>query len=184
MLSGGGRTMVNLAQHAADGQLPAIIVLAIASSQCAGVDRARGLGIPCVVMPGVIPASELRAVLDAHRAEAVALAGYLKFLNVPAGFEGRVVNIHPSLLPRHGGKGMYGHHVHESVLKSGDRVSGCTVHLVDGEFDHGEVLLQRTCPVLAGDSAESLASRVFEQECLAYPEAISLLAASWGRSRP
>ena len=86
------------------------------------------------------------------------------------------MNIHPALLPRFGGPGMYGHHVHRAVLRAGETVSGCTVHFVDEEYDHGPIILQRECPVLPDDSPETLAARVFEQECRAYPEAVRLFA--------
>ncbi len=184
LLSGGGRTMVNLAARCADRSLNASIHLAIASADCPGVARAAELGIPCSIIPGVVPAAHLEATLRDAGIQAVALAGYLKYLNVPSSYEGRILNIHPSLLPKHGGKGMYGHHVHEAVLAARDRISGCTVHLVDAEFDHGSVILQRTCPVLPDDTPTTLAARVFEQECLAYPEAISLMAASWSLPNP
>ena len=87
------------------------------------------------------------------------------------------MNIHPALLPSFGGKGMYGHHVHEAVLAHGCKVSGCTVHFVDNTYDTGPIIVQRTCPVLEGDTPDTLAARVFEQEKLAYPEAIRLFAA-------
>jgi len=86
------------------------------------------------------------------------------------------MNIHPALLPSFGGQGMYGARVHQAVLDHGCKVSGCTVHFVDGAFDSGPIILQRTCPVLEDDDAKSLAHRVFEQEKLAYPEAISMFA--------
>jgi len=86
------------------------------------------------------------------------------------------MNIHPALLPSFGGQGMWGHHVHEAVLRSGCKVSGCTVHFCTDEYDAGPIILQRTCPVQDDDTVESLAARVFEQECLAYPEAIRLFA--------
>jgi phosphoribosylglycinamide formyltransferase-1 len=109
-------------------------------------------------------------------ADLVCLAGYLQKLRIPADFQRKVLNIHPSLLPKFGGKGMYGHFVHEAVLKAGDTESGCTVHYVDDEYDHGEMILQHRVPVLPSDTPEILAKRVFEQECLAYPEAIRMLA--------
>ncbi|MHC5141245.1 MAG: phosphoribosylglycinamide formyltransferase, partial [Planctomycetota bacterium] len=87
-----------------------------------------------------------------------------------------VMNIHPALLPAFGGKGMYGHHVHEAVVKTGCKVSGCTVHFCTNEYDAGPIILQRTCEVKDDDDADTLADRVFEQECLAYPEAIQLFA--------
>lgn len=173
LLSGSGRTLVNLAQAIARGALRARISTVIASKLCVGCERARELGIEPVVMPGVIPADELARA--AAEAELIVLAGYLKLINVPPVFRGRIVNIHPALLPSFGGKGMYGHHVHEAVLAAGCKVSGCTVHLVDDEFDRGPILAQRVCPVLEGDTPDTLAARVFEQECLAYPEAIALV---------
>jgi folate-dependent phosphoribosylglycinamide formyltransferase PurN len=88
---------------------------------------------------------------------------------------GRVVNIHPALLPSFGGKGLYGLRVHQSVLVSRAKETGCTVHLVDDEYDHGPVILQRRCPVVPGDTPETLAARVFEQEQLAYVEALGML---------
>jgi phosphoribosylglycinamide formyltransferase 1 len=103
-------------------------------------------------------------------------------LPIPAALEGRVLNIHPALLPRFGGPGMYGHHVHEAVLAAarseGLTQSGCTVHLCNNEYDKGQILLQRTCPILQGDTPDSLAARVFEQELVAYPQAIRDLIAS------
>ncbi|MBL0870820.1 MAG: phosphoribosylglycinamide formyltransferase, partial [Phycisphaerales bacterium] len=91
------------------------------------------------------------------------------------GYEGRIVNIHPSLLPSFGGRGMYGDKVHEAVLKAGVKETGCTVHLVNAEYDDGPVLVQRRCEVRPGDDVRSLAARVFEQECIAYPEGIAMV---------
>lgn len=175
MLSGGGLTLVNLAKAIRDGLLNAQIVLVIASRACAGCDRAREIGVEPLIMPGVIDREALERVLTAHRVDYVALAGYLKFVQVPAAFAGRVVNIHPSLLPMFGGAGMYGERVHRAVLASGVKVSGCTVHLVDAQYDHGPVILQRTVPVEPGDTHESLGRRVFAEECIAYPEALRRL---------
>lgn len=109
-------------------------------------------------------------------ADMVCLAGFLLKLepNIIRKFKGRILNIHPALLPKYGGKGMYGHFVHEAVLKSGDKESGCTVHVVDEEFDHGPILLQRKVAVSPDDTAEKLAARVLEQEHLLYPEAVKL----------
>jgi folate-dependent phosphoribosylglycinamide formyltransferase PurN len=104
------------------------------------------------------------------------MAGFLHLVRIPADFAGRVINIHPSLLPAFGGQGFHGMHVHRAVLEQGCTVSGCTVHLVDDEYDHGRILLQETVPVLADDSPESLAARVFAAECRALPEAIRRIA--------
>lgn len=172
MLSGSGRTLLNLEKTIAAGGLEARIVLVIASRECLGAERARGLGLTTIVEPGVIPAERLGALLRDAGAEFVALAGYLKLIKIPPGYERRIVNIHPALLPKYGGPGMHGHHVHEAVIRAGEKESGCTVHYCDDRFDTGDIILQRRCPVLPGDTAETLAARVFELECEAYPEAL------------
>ena len=100
----------------------------------------------------------------------------MQLIEVPNDFLGRVMNIHPALIPAFCGKGHYGHHVHEAVLAYGAKVSGCTVHFVDNQYDHGAVILQRSVPVLDTDTADTLAARVFKEECEAYPEAIRLFA--------
>ncbi len=106
----------------------------------------------------------------------VVMAGYLKHVLIPEDFVGRVINIHPSLLPSFGGPGMYGQRVHQAVLDRGVKISGCTVHYVDNEYDNGPIILQRSCEVKDDDTAETLAARVFEQECQALPDAIRMLA--------
>ena len=110
-------------------------------------------------------------MLRARAIDLVVLAGYLKKIEIPPGFDRRVLNIHPALLPRHGGKGLYGHFVHEAVLAAKEPESGCTVHYCDSQYDTGPIILQRRCPVLPGDTPETLARRVFDEECLALPEA-------------
>jgi phosphoribosylglycinamide formyltransferase-1 len=112
-------------------------------------------------------------VIDEHDCDLVCLAGFLSLLVIPEEYEGRVLNIHPSLLPKFGGKGMHGQLVHQAVLDAGETESGCTVHLADNTYDTGPVLLQRRCPVEPGDNAASLAARIFELECEAYPQAIT-----------
>lgn len=187
MISGGGSTMLNLARsqsRAGSAQARGYAVaLVIASRPCAGVERARELGLPVVVMPGVIPARELDAALAEHRIELVALAGYLQLLELPRipAWQHRVLNIHPSLLPSFGGPGMYGARVHRAVIGAGCKVSGCTVHFADAQFDTGPIVLQRACEVLDTDTPETLAARVQAEEAAAYPVALSLLAA--GRLR-
>jgi folate-dependent phosphoribosylglycinamide formyltransferase PurN len=175
LLSGGGRTLVNLLEEIRAGRLPAAVELVIASRECPGAQRARDAGLRVEVVPGVIPAERLGALLREAKIDWVVLAGYLKYVNIPPGYEGRVVNIHPALLPAHGGAGMYGDRVHEAVIRSGAAESGCTVHLVDEHYDHGPIVLQRSCPVLPGDTAHDLAARVFALECEAYPEALRRL---------
>lgn len=180
MLSGSGRTLMNLLEHTRSGSLPASIEVVIASRECLGAERARGAGIETLVRPGVIPADELGSILESRRIDWVVLAGYLKLLKIPRRYCGRVVNIHPALLPEFGGAGMYGDRVHEAVLASGAAESGCTVHLCDEEFDRGSILLQRRTPVRPDDTARTLADRVFSLECEAYPEALRRLFAGAG----
>lgn len=175
LLSGSGRTLLNLLDEIDARRLHAEIALVIASRECLGAERARERNIPTEIIPGRIPAQTLQQRFDSSRIAWGVLAGYLQLLDVPPAYAGRIVNIHPALLPRHGGPGMYGHHVHRAVLDAGDTESGCTVHLVDGEYDHGQTILQRRCPVLPTDTPDTLAARVFEQECIAYPEALRTL---------
>ncbi len=178
MLSGSGRTLENLIAAISAGKVHASIELVICSRETAGAAKARAAGLKTVVVKGEIPRNELQRMLDEERIDYVVCAGYLKYVHVPARYAGRVVNIHPALLPAFGGAGMYGDKVHAAVITAGMKQSGCTVHLVDEVYDHGRILLQRTCPVLPGDDAHSLAARVFEQECLAYPVALQQLILS------
>lgn len=179
LISGGGTTLQNVAEQIGAGKLDASIGIVIASNPtCFGITRARNLGLPVVVITrkdaGSLEAfsDKIAAALRHHRIDLALMAGFLSLWTIPPDFRNRVMNIHPALLPRHGGKGMHGHHVHEAVLAAGDKESGCTVHFADNTYDTGPIILQRKVPVLPGDSADALAARVFEQECLAYPEAI------------
>ncbi len=181
LLSGGGRTMVNLARCIQQDQLNAEITTVISSrSHIAGVQRAREIGIePHIVQKqdfDDIEKFSLRLAILLHegKVDLVCQCGWLCLWKIPDDFRNRVMNIHPSLLPAFGGRGMWGHHVHQAVLDAGCKVSGCTVHFVTDEYDAGPIIIQRTCPVLEGDNADTLAERVFEQECRAYPQAIRL----------
>ena len=109
------------------------------------------------------------------------MAGFSCLWRIPPGFEGRVINIHPALLPDFGGRGYYGLRVHEAVLAAGCKTSGCTVHYCDNEYDHGPTILQRTVPVLSDDTPDTLADRVFREERIAYPEAIRIVARALSR---
>jgi formyltetrahydrofolate-dependent phosphoribosylglycinamide formyltransferase len=113
-------------------------------------------------------------LMDEAKVDLVCMAGWLCLLDLPQRYQGRVMNIHPALLPSFGGRGMYGRKVHEAVLAHGCKISGCTVHFVDGAYDTGPIIIQRACPVLEDDTPESLAHRVFEEEKIAYPQAIQL----------
>lgn len=174
MLSGGGRTALNLLDAIDAGSLHARVVHAIASKPCVGADRLSARAISTDIIEGEISADHLQRLLTAHRVDFVALCGYLRYLHVPPAYEGRIINIHPSLLPKFGGKGFYGHRVHKAVLDANEPVSGCTVHLVDNQFDHGAIILQRSCPVHADDTPETLAARVFALECEAFPAGLQL----------
>ena len=183
LISGSGRTLMNFLDLIQRGALRAEIPLVISSrSDVAGVDKARKAGLKVVIIrrkdfPGIGPFSRrLEQELAAAEVELVVQAGWLCLWKIPKAYENRVMNIHPALLPSFGGQGMWGHHVHEAVLKAGCKVSGCTVHFCTDDYDTGPIILQRTCPVRDDDTADTLAARVFEQECLAYPEAVRLYA--------
>ena len=182
LLSGGGRTLLNILKQIDAGELDAEVAVVITSRECKGAERARNAGLNVQVVPyKQMPDTETYSariveILDAAAVELVCLAGFLSYWTIPPKYEGRVMNIHPALLPRFGGKGMWGHHVHDAVLAAGCNVSGCTVHFVNNEYDEGPIVVQRAVPVEEGDTAETLAARVFEQECIAYPEAIRLFA--------
>lgn len=175
MLSGSGRTLVNLCERIDAGDLPARVGLVIASRECLGAERARERGVPTIIEPGAIDRARLGSLLRDHGIEWVALAGYLRLLSVPPGYEGRIANIHPALLPAFGGVGMYGERVHRAVLEHGCKVSGCTVHLCDERYDTGPIVAQASCEVRDDDTPATLASRVFALECAVYPEALAAL---------
>jgi len=180
LLSGGGRTLVNFHEYIESGRLDARIEVVISSSgSCRGVERARGRGLRTVIVdPRTMPKEEFHARITntVKGADLVCLAGFLFLWRIPEPFIGRVINIHPALLPAFGGKGMYGHHVHEAVLAAGRTESGCTVHFCDNQYDHGPIILQRRVAVLPDNTPDTLAARVFEQECIAYPQAVQLIA--------
>lgn len=183
LVSGGGTTLQNLLDRVADGTLDAGIRLVVGSREGLPAEaRATNAGIPYRVVArrdfaGIEPFSErVFGLLDESGIELACLAGWLSLLRVPERWIGRVMNIHPALLPSFGGRGMYGRHVHEAVLAHGCKVSGCTVHLVNNEYDAGPIIVQRCCPVLDDDTPATLAARIFAEECIAYPEAIRLFA--------
>ena len=183
LISGGGTTLMNILEHIKKGKLNAEVAVVISSrSSVAGVERARKAGLEVKVIrkkdyPDIDEFSErIEEALDAAKVDLVVQGGWLCLWKIPEKYESRVMNIHPALLPSFGGQGMWGHHVHEAVLKAGCKVSGCTVHFCTNQYDKGPIIVQRCCEVEDSDTADSLAARVFEQECLAYPEAIKLFA--------
>ena len=183
LISGGGTTLMNLAAKIRQGELAAEIRVVLASRpECAGVKRAEGLGLPC----HVIARKSFDSVADfsdaifsqcrAAEVDLVVCGGFLSLMTVPDDFLGRVINTHPALIPAFCGKGYYGHHVHEAVIARGVRISGCTIHFADNEYDHGPIIEQRTVPVLDNDTPDDVAARVFASECEALPEAIRRFA--------
>lgn len=162
------------------GDLPASVDVVITPKEDIGaVETARSLGVPVAIVPPEVEdyAATLLAALKG--CEVVCLAGYLRLLpqEVLRAFPSRILNVHPALLPKFGGKGMYGMRVHEAVLAAGETESGATIHLVDGQYDEGDILLQRRCPVLPDDTPETLAARVLVEEHKAYVEAIRRIVA-------
>ena len=183
MISGGGRTMVNIADQIKRGELDAEIVCVICSrSDISGIERARELGFePMIIRKKDFADNEsfskkIYQTLEQAKAELILQCGWMCFWQVPAELDGKVMNIHPSLLPMFGGQGMYGHHVHEALVERGCKISGCTVHFVTNEYDAGPIIVQRSCQIHADDSADAVAEKVFKQECQAYPAAIRLYA--------
>ena len=183
LISGGGTTLLNLIRQIQRGQLEAEIRLVISSHpRAGGLQHAVQCRIPCqVVSRRDFTTTEAfsAAIFQLCRETAVdvvAMGGFLKHVLIPPDFVGRVMNIHPSLIPAFCGHGFYGLVVHRAVLEYGCKFSGCTVHFVDNEYDHGPIILQKVVPVHDDDTPEILAQRVFEQECQAYPEALRLYA--------
>jgi len=183
LISGSGTTLQNLMDRIRDGRLHAGIVLVVSSKANAfGLERARRAGLATEVVSrknaGSVDtfSNQVFAACRKAQAELVCMAGFLQLIRIPDDYLGRVMNIHPALIPAFCGKGYYGYRVHEALLEAGAKVSGCTVHFADNEYDHGPIISQRVVPVLDDDTPDSLAARVFEQECEAYPEAIQWFA--------
>ncbi len=180
MLSGSGRSLANILDHIKSGALDCQVVGVISSLKKArGVEIARSAGIPVEIIRrrdfGSVEefSAQNTQAIERLAADLVVMAGYLSFYQLPDSLVGKVINIHPSLLPLFGGQGYFGHHVHEAALKAGVRVSGCTVHFVDNVYDNGPYVLQIPVPVLPEDDEDTLACRVFAEECRALPLAIS-----------
>jgi phosphoribosylglycinamide formyltransferase 1 len=183
LISGGGTTLVNLVNKMNDGSLQAEIPLVIASrTGCGGIERCRELNLRCEIIPRKAFedvesfSEEVFRLVRESRVDLVVCGGFLSLLTVPDDFTDRVINIHPSLIPAFCGWGYYGHRVHEAALERGVKVSGCTVHFVDNQYDHGPIILQKVVPVLDGDTPDLLAARVFAAECDALPEGIRQFA--------
>ena len=192
LLSGGGTTFVNIQDHINSGDLNARIDLVISSrADAKGLERAQVRGIETAVVESKeykrqtaiangwkyspdwhAMSKAINDIILPRKPDLVCLAGFMCHYFFPTELNGKVINIHPALLPSFGGQGMYGHRVHEAVIKSGVKFSGCTVHFCDQNYDTGHIIVQRVCPVRPEDTPDSLAARVFKEECVAYPDAI------------
>jgi len=184
-VSGRGSNLEALLEALGDGREAQVVLVLSNRADAPALERARRRGIATAVLSDFRSASEWSDLLEAQGAELLVLAGYLKLVppGVIARYRGRVLNVHPALLPAFGGPGMFGHRVHEAVLVSGATESGCTVHLVDEEYDRGAILGQRRVPVLPGDTPDTLAARVLREEHRILPAAV-LAAARAGRPVP
>jgi formyltetrahydrofolate-dependent phosphoribosylglycinamide formyltransferase len=184
-VSGGGSNLLALLESLRNfGGAKVVLVLSNRAS-AGGLGHANAFGVPAAVFRDPADGDEWLELLRQHHVDLIVLAGYLKLVPpaVIAAYRGRIINIHPALLPSFGGPGMYGLRVHQAVLASGAKVSGCTVHLVDEEYDRGPILAQSRVPVLPGDTAETLAARVLEAEHRLLP-AVVRAAAEAGRPIP
>jgi phosphoribosylglycinamide formyltransferase-1 len=187
LASGGGTNLQAIIDNCKCGRISGEVVVVVSDVQCGALERARAAGIAEHWLnrhdKERFPSREafdiaLRERLEQHEVQLVCLAGYLRIMTpeLVDPFAGRMVNIHPALLPAFGGKGMWGHHVHQAVLDYGCKVSGCTVHFVSLETDGGPIVLQRAVPVEEGDTTETLAARILPHEHALYSEAIQLFA--------
>lgn len=181
LLSGSGTTLQNFLDRIEIGELDATVCCVIASRPgIAGIDKAERAGIPHHLVPRRehpdTPSfsAAVTAVLERYEPDLVLLAGFLSLWHIPPAFAGKVMNIHPALIPSFSGKGYYGMRVHRAAIDAGVKLSGVTVHFADNVYDHGPIILQRAVPVLEQDTPETLQARVFAEECEAYPEAVRL----------
>ena len=175
-VSGGGSNL----QALLDSEVKKHIVLVVADRSAPALQRARNAGILDTIefsrrkLGKERLSEEIQKVMEAYGIDLIVLAGYLSIFTeeFSDAWRGKMINIHPALLPKYGGKGMYGRHVHEAVIAAGEKESGCTVHFLGEGVDKGEVILRAKVPVLEGDTAEMLAARVLEEEHKALPEAV------------
>ena len=184
LISGAGSTLANLIERINDGRLRGVQIVRVISSRgtVRGVEIAQAANLPLSIVrrkdfaDDTVFSDALTREVDAAAPDLVVLAGFLCLWRFPERYAGRVLNIHPALLPQFGGKGMFGASVHRAVLASGAQRSGCTIHLADELYDHGRVIAQRDVPVLPGDTPETLAQRVMAAERELLPEVIQRIA--------
>ena len=181
LISGSGSTLRNILELISAGRLSARVAGVIASRDCSGLDHARNHDVPCAIVKRGKPfdaadfSARITAQLDEWHPKLIVFGGFLSLYLAPPQYP--AINIHPALLPFFGGKGMYGDRVHEAVLASGMKITGCTVHMVDDKYDTGPIVAQRTVPVLDGDTVDTLGARVRETERELYPEVIGWFSA-------
>lgn len=183
LISGSGTTLRNLIEYKQQNRLAAEIKLVISSdAKAAGLAFAAGEAIESKIVDhrDFVEVEDFSSQIFSHIRQAnidlVVMGGFLRRVQIPADFENRVINIHPSLIPAFCGKGSYGRKVHQAVINYGCKISGCTVHFVDDQYDHGPIIAQETVTVLPHDTAESLAKRVFARECEIYPKVINAIS--------
>ena len=191
LLSGGGRTLANLLERSRAGEFSAQVGVVVSSvAGAGGLEIARRAGIPATAIvrkdfdSDQAYSDEVFAAIEPFDPALVILAGFLRKIVVPPEWEGRILNIHPALLPEMAfasGRGFYGDRVHQAVLESGQPASGATVHLVDNGYDTGPVFMRQSVPVEPGDTVQTLAARVFAAECELYPRAIEAYLKEIGR---
>ncbi len=183
LISGGGTTLQNIIDKINDGSLNARIQVVVCNSPDAyGIKRAEQNSIPTAIVQrkdhnqsDTFSKSIIKEI-EKYPVDLIILAGFLHLFKIPDSYAGKVMNIHPGLIPSFCGKGFYGHHVHEAAIRSGVKISGCTVHFVDNEYDRGPIIIQRTVHVNSDDTPDTLAQKVFQEECIAYPDAIRLFS--------
>ena len=182
--SGGGSNLESIINNIEQGRLSAEIAFVLSNNSASmALERARNHNIKAIHFSSMqylapqLYADELLNLHKEHDIDFVVLAGYMKLLPLSfvRAYKGRILNIHPALLPKHGGKGMYGIHVHEAVIKAGDTESGATVHFVTEVYDEGPIILQEKVPVYPQDTPEVLAKRVLTVEHMIYPKAIGMV---------
>jgi len=183
LISGSGRTLQNFIDKINSGEINAVIQIVISSNPKAyGLVRARECSIKAeVVNPCDYDGTErfsaaINARLKELPVDLILLAGFSHFYKIPEMYACKVMNIHPGLIPAFSGKGYYGHFVHEAAIRYGVKISGCTVHFADNKYDNGPIIVQRTVAVMENDTPDTLAEKVFMEECIAYPEAVRLFA--------
>jgi len=175
LASGSGTNAQRLVEHFRTHPKACVALLGCDQPKAGVIQRAWDLGVPLYLFNGKqLRSGEVLRELQAQRIDLIVLAGFLRLIpeDLVHAFPERIINIHPSLLPRYGGKGMYGQHVHQAVIAAGERESGITIHVVNERFDEGAHLAQFTCPVLANDTPETLAARIHQLEHAHYPEVV------------